>query len=96
MLDEIGIRYEIEALVGYYLFDVRIDPQPMICLDSPLLIEVQGDYWHNLPSNARADKIKAAFIEKYYPGYVLKYIWEHELVDKGETFKLLQNWLGIG
>jgi len=57
--------------------------------------EVQGDYWYSLPENIRNDKAKAMFISRYYPGYVVKYIWEHDLVQEDKVLELLLSWLGV-
>jgi len=41
------------------------------------IIELYGDYWHNLPINKERDKKRLATYSKY--GYKTLIIWEHEL-----------------
>lgn len=43
------------------------------------IIEVYGDYWHNLPKNKKKDGERIATYSKY--GYKTLVIWEHELKD---------------
>lgn len=41
------------------------------------IIELYGDYWHNLPKRKEADKRRTIIYKKY--GYKTLIIWEHEL-----------------
>ena len=51
-LDDLNINYVKEHCVGPWVFDCYI---PL----HKLLIECQGDYWHNQPKAIRNDKAKA-------------------------------------
>lgn len=42
-----------------------------------LIIEVDGDYWHNLPKMIERDKRQTLFLEG--EGYTVLRLWEHEL-----------------
>ena len=42
------------------------------------IIEVNGDYWHNLPKMIKKDKKKMKIYRKY--GYKTLIIWENELI----------------
>ena len=99
LLDDLKIKYyddqDIKCIIGYFCFDCRIDPQEGIKLEKSLLIEVQGDYWHNLPKNIRNDKSKATYLKTYFPEYDLKYLWEHEFDNKDRVINLLKYWLGL-
>ncbi len=78
ILDTIGIAYYREGpetIFGHYSFDCRIDNYHD---DDNLLIEVQGDYWHNLERVVNNDRKKFTFITKYFPKFQLMYIWESE------------------
>lgn len=86
LLDDLGVPYQQEVKIGYYLFD---------CLVGSLLIEVQGYYWHSLPKTIRNDKSKATYLRKYFPNYTLRYIWEHEFSNKSRVVSLLRYWLGL-
>jgi very-short-patch-repair endonuclease len=43
------------------------------------VIEMFGDYWHNLPKVKKRDKIRLKTYKKY--GYSTLIVWEHELKD---------------
>ena len=98
-LDDLKVKYfddsSMECKIGYYTFDCRIDPQPNIKLSKPLLIEVQGDYWHGLPKAVAKDKSKSTYIRTYFPEFDLKYLWEHEFDNKDRIVNLLKYWLGL-
>jgi hypothetical protein len=99
ILDDLKITYHKDddesCRIGYYCFDCRIDPQNRINLKKSLLIEVQGDYWHNLPKVIARDKSKATYLKTYFPEYDLKYLWEHEFNNKDRISNLLKYWLGL-
>lgn len=87
VLDSFGIRYEREYQIGYYAIDNFL-------IDSGLMIEVMGDYWHASPlkysyyqtlntvqkRDVRKDKSKHTYI-KNLCGVEPLYIWEDD-VDK--------------
>lgn len=85
ILDSLHISYEPEKVIGYYSFDCYLP-------DYNILIEVNGDYWHSLPRAIRNDKSKSTFIEKYFPEYSLKVLWEHEFKCVNKITELLQYW----
>ena len=85
ILDDLKIKYQPEYYIGYYSFDCFL-------IDYNILIEVQGDYWHNLPKAIRNDKSKATYIEKYFPQYTLKYLWEHEFKCQDRIMNLIKYW----
>lgn len=93
ILDDYGIRYIKEFPIGFYAFDCLIPKQGD--MQRPLLIEVQGDYWHSLPGAINRDKSKATYLRTYFPEYDLKYLWEHEFNNKDRVENLLKYWLGI-
>ena len=47
-----------------------------------LIIEVDGDYWHNLPKVKERDKRQTLFLEG--EGYTVLHLWEHEINKKPE------------
>ena len=47
--------------------------------DNKKIIEVFGDYWHNISSYKERDKRRFKTYNKY--GYEILIIWEHELKD---------------
>lgn len=99
IIDDLNVSYfsdrSKECAIGFYVFDCRINPQPVIQITRPLIIEVQGDYWHNLPETVRNDKSKATYLKTYFPEFDLKYIWEHEFISKDRVINLIKYWLGI-
>jgi len=99
MLSDLGVEFsdDISSLcqIGFYAFDCRIDPQVKVNISRPLLIEVQGDYWHNLPKAVAKDKSKSTYLKTYFPEFDLKYLWEHEFNNKDRVVSLLKYWLGM-
>lgn len=87
ILSSLNITFEQEYPIGHYNFDCFLP-------DHKILIEVQGDYWHSLPKAIRNDKSKATYIEKYFPQYKLKYLWEHEFKCRDKIIELVKYWTG--
>ena len=54
-----------------------------------LIIEVNGDYWHNLPNVIEKDKRKYLTYTKY--GYKTLVIWGHELLNKTKVLNKIKN-----
>lgn len=54
----------------------RFNPD-FINIEKKLIIEIFGDYWHNLPGYKIRDKRRLKFYKKH--GYKTLIIWEHEL-----------------
>ena len=69
---------EHSKAIGYYVVDIAIDK---------LIIEVQGDYWHNIPQVAKRDKRKNKYLSNL--GYTIVYIWEHEWHESKDKVLLL-------
>jgi len=55
------------------------------------IIEVYGDYWHNLEGAKKRDKERIATYEKY--GYKTLIVWEHELGNQVKLFKKITAFL---
>ena len=81
-LDEIGFRYVQQKRVHngsrYFFLDFYLP-------DLKLVIECNGDYWHNLPEKKERDKVLKEYVES--TGRRIIFIWEHEIKD---------NWFWIG
>jgi hypothetical protein len=96
ILDTLNIRYykdiDPQSKIGFYTYDCLIPIQDN--LTRPLIIEVQGDYWHNLPDHISRDKAKAVYLQRYFPQYDLRYLWEHEFKNPNRITELLKYWLG--
>jgi hypothetical protein len=96
LLDDLGVHYygdgSIECAIGPYVFDCLIPREGK----TSLLIECQGEYWHTLPGRRNRDEAKATYINNNLSHlYEVKYIWEHEFLNKDRVYGLLQYWLGI-
>jgi len=92
LLDDCGVGYEPEFVVGFNAFDCMIPREGR----KDLLIEVQGDYFHNRPEKIIRDKQKATFISRYYSDqYELKTIWEHEFKEVGKVLGHVRQWCGL-
>jgi very-short-patch-repair endonuclease len=74
ILSNLKVKFEPEyRMEGYsYPFDF------WLC-DYNTIIEVNGDYWHQLPNKIINDKLRAAFLKK--EGIMLEVIWEHEFIS---------------
>lgn len=55
------------------------------------IIEVFGDYWHNLPKVKERDKRRLKTYSKY--GYETLVIWEHELKNKKKVLEKIRSWM---
>ena len=86
LLDDIDVRYEPEKTIGFWTYDAFLP-------DHNLVIECQGDYWHQRPEAIIKDKQKASYLANL-PQYILKYIWEHEFKCKDRILDLLRYWTG--
>lgn len=101
ILDDLGIQYfkertdgqsDPECIIGPYSFDCVIPRKNK----TTLLVECQGDYWHNLPSKIQLDKAKASYIDNNLSDkYELKTIWEHEFKQKDRIINLVRRWVGL-
>lgn len=95
-LDDLGMDYEIEGpttTIGYYVFDCLIPKQNG--MSKNLLIECQGDCWHQPEMDGGADKRKFTYIDRYFPEYEIMYLWEHEFSTKDRVLNRLRSKLGI-
>lgn len=93
ILDNNKIIYEREYDLTYYSLDNFL-------VDSGLMIEVMGDYWHCNPTkfkepkydlqkeSTRKDKAKHTYIKKYYDVEVL-YLWEYDIEHNKEMCEKL-------
>ena len=93
ILDDIGIAYKNEYGCKYVAIDNYL-------VDSKLMIEVMGDYWHTNPNvydkiqyqqqydRVIADKRKRAIIKANY-GIDILYLWESDLNNDPEMCKNL-------
>lgn len=81
----------IEKKLARYLIDHKIS---FICqfkyklgiadffVKPNLIIEVDGDYWHNLPNVKERDKRQTVFLEG--EGYTVLHLWEYEINENSE------------
>jgi len=56
------------------------------------IIEIFGDYWHNLPKNKIRDKYRLKAYSKY--GYKTLIIWENELQDEKKVVEKIKLFVG--
>jgi len=70
---------------GTFWIDSSFNPD-FIDIDKKLIIEVFGDYWHNIPKARIRDKKRLKAYSDW--GYRTLIIWEHELV-KGEIVSVI-------
>ncbi len=87
ILKEYNINFIPNHQIGPYEFDAFIE-------EHKLLIEVQGDYWHNIPKTISKDKAKATYINQYSE-FEIMYIWEHEFKCPGKVNARIRHKLGL-
>lgn len=95
ILESLGIgfiRESEQTLFGHYSFDCLV---PNYHQNINLLIEVQGDYWHNLDRVRNNDRRKFSFIDRYYPLHQIMYIWEHEFDNQDRLLNRLKSKFGL-
>ena len=61
------LKYQYFFSLDFYLPDLK------------LVIECNGDYWHNLPDKIKRDKQLKKYVES--TGRKIIFIWEHEIND---------------
>lgn len=71
VLDELGVTYETQKVFGHFVCDFYI---PSV----NLVIEADGDYWHNKPEVKKRDRMKNYFL-MVKVGLKLLRLWEHEI-----------------
>lgn len=96
VLDKNNIEYEREHIAKYYSIDNFL-------VNTGLMIEVMGDYWHGSPLKYNAqtiglnktqqkdikyDKQKHTYIKKYYNVEIL-YLWERDINENMELCEKL-------
>jgi len=87
-LDDIGLKEEIdyvtEELIGWHAVDFLVFPN--------IIIECDGDYWHNYPSRTEADIRQTAYYQR--KGYVVLRFWEREILNlEGKVIEHLKDTL---
>jgi very-short-patch-repair endonuclease len=89
MLEELGIEYETQKIVGGKIYDFYVPEKNM-------LIEVDGDFWHakDKSLNEMTMVQKKTFFNDLRKnaiaknnGYELERVWEGELSDQYELIK---------
>ena len=101
ILEDLGVVYyrerseaisDKECSIGPYSFDCVIPREGK----PTLLIECQGDYWHNLDYSRLRDRQKASYISNNFSKqYELKYLWEHEFKNQNRIVDTIKYWLGV-
>lgn len=75
-LDSLGIRYLQQKHINGGKRDYWLD---FYIPSLRLVIECNGDYWHNLPERKERDKRLKEYVES--TGRKIVFIWEHEIKD---------------
>ena len=80
-IPELEVEKILEELDLAYIYEKKIlNWKVDYYLGQKTIIEVQGEYWHNLSKTKEKDERK--FKELRDNGYVIIEIWENELSDK--------------
>ena len=69
ILDNAGIEYEFQRRLGNFCFDFVIE-------GLKLVIEVDGEYWHNYPHGTDKDRIKDEYLKLI--GYRVVRVWGND------------------
>lgn len=79
LLKSLDINYEFQYnFNNKFLCDFAI-------VDKKIIIECDGDYWHNREDNKKRDKAKNAYIEKC--GWKIIRFWEHDIKNNLNNIK---------
>lgn len=70
LLDDASIKYEKQKWIGIYQIDAFIEPN--------LAIEVDGEYWHNLPHRIKSDQNKNEFLKSQ--NIEIKRFWSKDIL----------------
>lgn len=83
VLDELNINYEtqIPFANGKFIVDIYVP-------NKKLIIEVNGDYWHNLKERKRRDKMLKKFVNEN--DYKIIWLWESD-IQKSSRQTLLKH-----
>lgn len=94
-LKELGIKYQCEYPLKYYLVDIYLS-------EYDLMIEINGDYWHSNPilgydtngleqkKRIKRDKSKHTYIQNWF-GIEVLYLWEKDILDNIELCMAIIN-----
>lgn len=89
VLDTLGIAYETQVPFanGRYIADIYVP-------EKNLVIECNGEYWHNLPERINRDRKFEAYLT--HNGYKILWLWERDIVENPEEalFKGLTQVMG--
>lgn len=88
ILNMLDIKYESEATISNnipYSFDIKI---------GNILVELDGDYWHNLPNVKANDKRKNQYVKRKSE-YKLYRIKEHEILCFNKLYEFFLDILNI-
>ncbi len=88
-LDNYDKCYIPEFSLGPYNFDYLVKFN-----NKHFLIELHGDYWHNLAESIERDKRKSSYVVEHF-NYELYVIWEYEFYTKDRVLNRLKELLGI-
>ncbi len=77
VLDTLGIAYETQVPFanGRYIADIYVP-------EKNLVIECNGEYWHNLPKRTNRDRKFEAYLT--HSGYKILWLWERDIVENPE------------
>lgn len=77
VLDKLEIKYKIQVpfCYGKFIVDIYVP-------DKNLIIECNGDYWHNLPNRIKRDNSLQRYCDKW--GIKLIWLWEKEIRENPE------------
>ena len=77
VIDVIGIAYETQVVFagGKYVADIYIP-------EKKLVIECNGNYWHNLPERIKRDRKFEAFLTRN--GYKVLWLWQRDILKDPE------------
>lgn len=86
VLDELDLAYFFNKGIGKWKVDFYLGQKG--------IIEVHGDYWHNLEETIKKDQRKARELAK--KGYKMLFIWESELSNMKQVKERIQRfWVSL-
>jgi ribosomal protein S18 acetylase RimI-like enzyme len=86
ILDSLNIKYEMEFSSNIWLFDFKI-------VNSNMLVELQGDYWHKLKDRVQKDNKKLKYANNN--GFDLRYLWGSDFKNENFIVNTTKYWFGM-
>ena len=84
LIKKYKLEYKYTGNAKYWI--EKINPDFVNSNGKKIIIEVYGDYWHNLPQRKKKDKLKDKKLKEY--GWKKLVLWEKEINNNNDEYIL--------